>query len=625
MVAPFGFTDPKTTVDVVADMTLDETHKSKWLVNKTANTYTATVPLDATVPYPIGSEIAFGEWSTGRLLIGSTAGLTFNSPEGVDITAGFPREVLRKTVLRKTGVNTWRVEEEKIISGWVKLPVVTASGLLTDITSAVSTALLTGADDGSALLNVVSSGAIGVIASGTNNKCKVYDSANREIYAFGEEVYGRVTFAASVYTLSYFYEINGVETAYNLGAIAQLLKVETPYRFPLYQLPKDAIVAMSRWRASNASFSGTPFKITVKTDNAGTSATNQFTLPLNSAYSYDFLVDWGDGLKERWQSSVNPTHTYSAIGTYTISIWGVFPAIYFNYSNDCEKALTVNQWGSSVDWLGFNSAFSGCSNLLFSTTSIDSLQAKTDRVLNFIEMYSDCTSATTFPLINTASGTDFNSTYAGCTSATMFPLINTASGTNFSYMYYGCTSATTFPLINTASGTNFSYMYYNCTSATTLPLINTASGNDFSGMYYNCTSATTFPLINTASGNDFNSTYAGCTSATTFPLINTASGTNFSYMYAGCTLLQLIPSINMTNGTTLSNFVFSCPSLNSILATGIKTSFSVAGTALTASALNTLYGNLATVVGQTINVTSTPGAAGDNPAIATTKGWTVVG
>jgi hypothetical protein len=249
MVAPFGFTDPKTTVDVVADMTLDETHKSKWLVNKTANTYTATVPLDATVPYPIGSEIAFGEWSTGRLLIGSTAGLTFNSPEGVDITAGFPREVLRKTVLRKTGVNTWRVEEEKIISGWVKLPVATASGLLTDITSAVSTALLTGADDGSALLNVVSSGAIGIIASGSNNKCKIYDSVNRELYAFGEEVYGRMAFAASVYTLNYYYEINGVETAYDLGAIAQSLKVEIPYRFPLYQLPKDAIVGVSRWRS----------------------------------------------------------------------------------------------------------------------------------------------------------------------------------------------------------------------------------------------------------------------------------------------------------------------------------------------------------------------------------------
>jgi len=37
------------------------------------------------------------------------------------------------------------------------------------------------------------------------------------------------------------------------------------------------------------------FTIVVKTDNPGTSASNQFTLPLDEYASYYYTVDWGDG------------------------------------------------------------------------------------------------------------------------------------------------------------------------------------------------------------------------------------------------------------------------------------------------------------------------------------------
>ncbi len=65
--------------------------------------------------------------------------------------------------------------------------------------------------------------------------------------------------------------------------------------------------------------------------------------------------------------------------------------------------------------------------------------------------------------------------------------------------------------------------------------------------------------------------------------------------------------------------------LASVSLPGIRYSFSVASQGLSSSALNSLYGNLATTTGQTITVTGNPGTSGDDPTIATAKGWTVTG
>jgi hypothetical protein len=68
-----------------------------------------------------------------------------------------------------------------------------------------------------------------------------------------------------------------------------------------------------------------------------------------------------------------------------------------------------------------------------------------------------------------------------------------------------------------------------------------------------------------------------------------------------------------------------CNSIASNGFTGHKFTFSVANNKMSAAALDTLYTNLATVVGQTITVTGNYGTAGDDPTIATAKGWTVTG
>jgi len=69
----------------------------------------------------------------------------------------------------------------------------------------------------------------------------------------------------------------------------------------------------------------------------------------------------------------------------------------------------------------------------------------------------------------------------------------------------------------------------------------------------------------------------------------------------------------------------SCNSLARIQAEDFKFTFSVASCKLSSTALDEIYTNLPTVVAQTITVSSNYGTTGDNPAIATAKGWTVTG
>ena len=52
---------------------------------------------------------------------------------------------------------------------------------------------------------------------------------------------------------------------------------------------------------------------------------------------------------------------------------------------------------------------------------------------------------TSFPLLDTSSGINFNNAWRSCTSLTSFPLLNTNRGTNFTSTWFGCTELTSFP------------------------------------------------------------------------------------------------------------------------------------------------------------------------------------
>ena len=106
----------------------------------------------------------------------------------------------------------------------------------------------------------------------------------------------------------------------------------------------------------------------------------------------------------------------------------------------------------------------------------------------------------------------------------------------------------------------------------------------------------------------------------------TVAGTNFTSMFQNCSSLQTVPLLNTAAGTNFGSMFQGCPSLQSVKITGAKYAIDYSNCMLSSAALDNIYTNLGTASGaQTITVTGNWGTAGDDPSIATAKGWTVAG
>ncbi|MBC2843642.1 BspA family leucine-rich repeat surface protein [Winogradskyella flava] len=122
-----------------------------------------------------------------------------------------------------------------------------------------------------------------------------------------------------------------------------------------------------------------------------TSNNQSIIIPTNSVYTYNYDIDWGDGTTSTNETG-NAQHTYADSGTYTVSISGLFPAIYFNSAGPFNPTLaanrnrikTIEQWGTN-SWLSMNNAFSGCSFLTVTATDNPDLSQVTDMSLMFFK------------------------------------------------------------------------------------------------------------------------------------------------------------------------------------------------------------------------------------------------
>jgi len=173
-----------------------------------------------------------------------------------------------------------------------------------------------------------------------------------------------------------FYMIKFIHT-YSIQFIVLFLVLYVP-----------AVTAVTFEEPQQVSDEFRPFITTWKTDNEGASNDNQVRVPMIGD-GYDFTVDWGDG-SEPQDHSANPgidvvhfkEHTYAESGTYTISITGTFPRIYFFNAGDREKILSVEQWGD-IEWTSMERAFNGASNLNIHATDAPDLS----EVQNMSQMF----------------------------------------------------------------------------------------------------------------------------------------------------------------------------------------------------------------------------------------------
>lgn len=112
-------------------------------------------------------------------------------------------------------------------------------------------------------------------------------------------------------------------------------------------------------------FTRLPFRFTINTNNtsAGSSASNQFKLPLVSSGTLNAVVNWGDGTSSTitaWNQA-EVTHTYAIAGLYDIRITGVLRGWSFNDGGDKLKILNIINWSGLI--IDVSAGFYGCTNL----------------------------------------------------------------------------------------------------------------------------------------------------------------------------------------------------------------------------------------------------------------------
>ena len=132
-------------------------------------------------------------------------------------------------------------------------------------------------------------------------------------------------------------------------------------------------------------------------------------------------------------------------------------------------------------------------------------------------------------------------------------------------------------------------------------------------------------IVNSGSITDFTYMFYACYSLQSIPLLDTSAGTDFTYMFYACYSLQSIPLLDTSAGTNFSSMFNACYSLQIGAMSGTKETVSYANCKLGPDELDAIYTNLATVTAKTITVTGNWGVSGDDPSIATAKGWTVTG
>lgn len=215
------------------------------------------------------------------------------------------------------------------------------------------------------------------------------------------------------------------------------------------------------YRPSGAGGAPTPnpdFVFTVET----TGASESFTIPCQDVGVFNAVIDWGDAGPTSDITAYNDAdlaHTYAVAGTYTITVSGIFPSIYFDNGGDKDKVRTVINLGT-VGWLALDSAFQGCSNL----TSFVAGNTDTSSCTSLAVTFNVCSSLLTLNLagVDTSNMTSLGSMCNGCNIliTAVLSSFDTLNVSNMNNMFLSCSAldgfdVSHFNIAALASASNF--------------------------------------------------------------------------------------------------------------------------------------------------------------------------
>lgn len=289
---------------------------------------------------------------------------------------------------------------------------------------------------------------------------------------------------------------------------------------------------------------------------------------------------------------------------------------------------------------------SGCRHLRSVVVPPNAFSTVTD----FSSCWATCHGLRRLPMMDTAAATSFDSFALGCGALEEIPLYNTQNVTSMANAFASCVKLRSIPKFNTVKVTTFAFAFGSCGALKTIPALDFSACTTVSQMFYQ-SGVEEIPALSLPVCTTFNEWFNGCARLRKVGTIVTGSGkiTTIRAMFYNCLSLEYAPAITYLNACINADIVFdsngvlrevpawdfsaitsaatwlNACSVRKIGITGMSATFSVASQNLSATELNNIYTALATVVDKTITVTGNFGTTGDDPTIATGKGWTVTG
>lgn len=166
-------------------------------------------------------------------------------------------------------------------------------------------------------------------------------------------------------------------------------------------------------------------------------------IPTSNSFTYDFIVDWGDGnISSNLSHQDDTSHTYEEAGIYEVSIFSEYPHFAnlpetSQQNSNIQKLQSVEQWGK-IQWKSFRKSFENATQLIINAEDIPNLQ----QVESMREIFKNA------PLVNfdmsgwvVSQVKNFQSAFEDAVSFN-HPIgnWNTNSAENMSFMFKGAVS-----------------------------------------------------------------------------------------------------------------------------------------------------------------------------------------
>lgn len=331
-------------------------------------------------------------------------------------------------------------------------------------------------------------------------------------------------------------------------------------------------------------------------------------LNIISITGYSATIDWGDGTNNSMSGTYSNTklYNYTSISSPVLTdelgriykhvkveiTWNALDAPQLYLSRKCNHWLDLKLANQSITLFSIRERLPLCLKILnivshnISNGISTFADLHTLEVLNVDPKFSN--SQTTFAnLSNTAKDLSGN------------PLSFTFTGTDVLYGAAGM----------------------QCSKLGTITANNTTSANHFLRANLAKEIGTvTIPLATTAI---FLAAY--CPNLIKLNVTTGANLANISNAFDSSPRIEEVSISNCSGVTNAANLFSLVNSLKKLTMTGMRASFSVANTNMSASALDDLGNSVGTALSAaTITVTGTPGAATMNTSIWTSKGWTII-